>query len=373
MKLTISQAALSTALSRGGIVAPKNPTVPILASLMLTAGGDVLTVASTDLDRFAEAEVQTSVEASGATTVNAANFVALINRYPKDGTVSLELDGAVLIVKCGRSRVRLPTLPVDTFPEWANKRPEATFTMPADLLASLFSRARAGCGADQFVKKLALGGVFVEPADGHLWFVGSDGNMISIVSKEMPEGAADAPPMIVPLQLIDAAQRVFKTGDVTITASRNMVGLESEDTRLVSKLLEGPYPIPYKMAFGVRSDRKLVFDRAEFVSAMQRAVLTTEEGAYSALVVAPRDDGLELKTMTSLGSETREVVEAEMSEDFAPFGVNPAYMSAILASAPGDTVTIEHAEKSRYLVYVEGDGSFMGAVASCLINRAMAE
>ena len=80
MKFTISQPDLAAVLAKGGAVAKKNATIAILSNVRLFVADDLLSVASTDLDRFAEARTPVELSEPGCVTVPAAGLAALIGR-----------------------------------------------------------------------------------------------------------------------------------------------------------------------------------------------------------------------------------------------------------------------------------------------------
>jgi DNA polymerase-3 subunit beta len=367
MKLTIAQPVLAALLAKGGAVAPKNHPVPILNHVRLTAGA-FLAVASTDGDRFAEASDEAQIETEGATTVNAAALSALISRYPRDGVVSLELETPSLLrVKCGRSRVGMPALPVGDFPDWAAIKGAVAYTMAGPDLAAAFAR----------VKGLTMPapntweGIFVELGEGTLNVVAYNGHAMGWLRLPMPEGAVEAPPMILAAATVDAVTRLFKgSAEVTIHASEEKVVFEADGAKLASKLIVGKVP-PYQRLIEQRGEKVISLDRAEFLACLDRAVLSAEsEGALHMVTASPGDDGLELKARNHKGGEALESMAFE-GVAFEPAGFNPPNLRSILAGIPGERFVIEEVIRdSRYLIHGEGDESFIAGIAPIKLGGA---
>lgn len=370
MKLTIPQPALASVVARGGSVAPKNSPVPIMNHVRLVAtDGMVLSVASTDLDRFAEASAMASVEVPGETTVPAAALAALVSRHPKDKDVSLEIEGGFLIVKCGRSKVKLPTLPAEDFSVWGEHSPTAVFTMKAADLAKAFARTRPVCEPGAVA---AHGGVYMHLTGGKLKFAATNKHHFAVASLDVPAGAETMPNVIVPLEVIDTAMRLMKGVDeVEVRLDEHKVAFVAGDGMITSKLIASGF-YDYERAIPARGSPAMNLDRAELGAAMDRAALTTEEGVWSGFALIPREDGVELKSMTGLGGETREGLSGTADAGFAPFTFNPAYLARLSAAMDGPVISIECAGRGKaILVFDEADDSFVGMIGPMATNEAM--
>ena len=118
MKATIERATLLRCLSHVQSVVERRNTIPILSNVLIEAGGDgVLRVMATDLDlQVVEEMSAVNIEASGAITVSAHLLFDIARKLPDGSQVSLQTSENRLVIKAGRSRFQLPTLPRDDFP-----------------------------------------------------------------------------------------------------------------------------------------------------------------------------------------------------------------------------------------------------------------
>ena len=122
---------LSALQSVAGIVERRH-TLPILANVMIRKTGSQIQLTTSDL----EIQIRTSAVLDGdvgnfTTTVGARKLIDILRTMPSDQTVSLESSQNKLILKGGKSRFTLQSLPAEDFPlvqEAANFGP--VFSVP---------------------------------------------------------------------------------------------------------------------------------------------------------------------------------------------------------------------------------------------------
>jgi len=93
------------------------PTLPILGNLLLQVTEGSLLLTGTDLEMEMVAKVALSQPHEvGATTVPARKFFDICRGLPDGAEISVALDGDRMLVRSGRSRFSLSTLPATDFP-----------------------------------------------------------------------------------------------------------------------------------------------------------------------------------------------------------------------------------------------------------------
>src|SRR5207253_7603453 len=77
-----------------------------------------LTVTATDLDSAIKIAIGGKIAQPGAICAPARMLLDIVKRLPEAAEVSLELDAVAgqILIRAGRSRFRVPTLPADQFP-----------------------------------------------------------------------------------------------------------------------------------------------------------------------------------------------------------------------------------------------------------------
>ena len=121
MKVTVERAALLRSLGHVHRVVERRNTIPILSNILIRAEESSVRLKATDLDLEVTERFAADVEQAGATTIPAYMLYDIIRKLPDGAQVSLEMTGDTntMVIRSGRSRFTLQTLPDSDFPDLA--------------------------------------------------------------------------------------------------------------------------------------------------------------------------------------------------------------------------------------------------------------
>ena len=118
MKVTVERSTLLKSLGHVHRVVERRNTIPILSNLLLSATDGGLRLKATDLDIEVVETIPADVTEPGATTVPAHTLYDIVRKLSDGAQVSLETTGDTgLVLRSGRSRFQLQTLPESDFPD----------------------------------------------------------------------------------------------------------------------------------------------------------------------------------------------------------------------------------------------------------------
>lgn len=345
MKLTISRNDLADLMSRGGSTVPKVTVIPIVQHARLIAKSRTLRICSTDLEMQAEAVGAANIEVEGETTVNALQLKAVVDRLPREAEVSIALDKGDLIVKAGRSRLRLPTLPVADFPSLDRKlgADAVSFALPGAALDRLLSRtAPIGSLSDDsryYLQSVMLHVRGWDMGEPSLCSVATNGHILLLAGVEQPEGADHMPDVLIPTETANAILRLFRSEEsVRVTVDRSKIALEGATTSLVSKLIDGTFP-DYRRVIPESSKNRIFLDRAGCVATLSLLETFTTKDSGRKIEAAPADNGLALAAGDAEGDGFA-VTEAEVEGDVPGFGFSSQYLKMMLGAFKAETLTV---------------------------------
>jgi DNA polymerase-3 subunit beta len=349
MTLSISRADLARTLTAVTKVTESRNTIAILGNVLLSATAGTLTVTGTDLD--IEYSASTACEGELSTTVDAKRLSDIARRLVGD-TVTLELKDGSLVVRSGRSRFTLPTLPVADFPRLDGGVFEAEFKVD---LAALVAPVRFAISNE--ATRYYLNGVYLHEADGKLRAVATDGHRLAHNSVAHPEPTA--PGVIIPSKTVG----LIPHGVIDVGLSKNKIRLAMADTIIVSKLIDGTFP-DYGRVIPAANDNVVTVSRDELSKSIARvSAVANERGKAAKFGIAGDNISIDMRSDDGTAHED---VPASYSGEPIEIGFNSAYMTDVLAAVPGEEVTIALADGQTPAIF-RGTGDVL---ALCMPMRA---
>lgn len=330
MKLTIGRAELSRVLTTVGRVIEARNTIPILSHFMLTASapGGGLAVTGTDLDIVVTSSAQADIEQDGAVCVD-AKLLSDIAKKAGDSDITISLADDKLVVKSGRSRFSLATLPAQDFPDFG----AASFTADFDIdLAALFAPVQFAISNDDV--RYYLQGVFLHALDGRLTAVATDGHRLSATSVDSD---VSIPDIIVPRKTVG----LLPKGMARVSVSDTKIRVVSGDFVLTSKLIDGTFP-DYRRVIPAANDKVVSFDRDALLRASDRvATISSERGRAVKFSIAP--GGISLAVRSDAGDAVDEIA-ANYAGEPIEIGFNAGYVRDMLSILPAGEVSMALAD-----------------------------
>lgn len=328
MRVNVRRDDFARLLATNAKVVESRNTIPILSHLHLSANGETLTVRGTDLDTEATGSIAAEGEA-GAVCVDAKLLTDIIRKSTGE-EVSLEFVDPHLVVKAGRSRFKLQTLPPEDFPTMAGGAYDTEFEI--DLAAFLAPVAFAMSDEET---RFYLCGALVHADAGELVTVATDGHRLARngMAHDVAASLEGMPGVIIPRKTVG----LLPKGAVTLAVSDNKIRITAADgSTLVSKLIDGTFP-DYNRVIPRGNENKVTFDRDALMKAADR-VTTVSDGRGRGLKLTIGRDEIELSMRQQ--DEAEDVV-ACVADEPAEIGFNGAYLAATLAAMPPGEITMK--------------------------------
>ncbi|RYF33064.1 MAG: DNA polymerase III subunit beta, partial [Comamonadaceae bacterium] len=172
---------LSVLQSVAGIV-EKRHTLPILANVLLRKSAGSVQFTTSDL----EIQIRTTAEMDGdagsfTTTVGARKLIDILRTMPGDQTVTLESSASKLILKGGKSRFTLQSLPAEDFP-LVQEAPSfgPVFSVPQKTLKDLLNQVSFAMAVHDI--RYYLNGILFVAEGKQLSLVATDGHRLAFAS-----------------------------------------------------------------------------------------------------------------------------------------------------------------------------------------------
>ncbi len=351
MKATIERAKLLRCLSHVQSVVERRNTIPILSNVLIEASADGLVkIMATDLDlQVVESLQAASVEDAGSITVSAHLLFDIARKLPDGTQVSLETADNRMVVKAGRARFQLPTLPRDDFPVIVEGDLPTSFEIPAELLAELIDRTRFAISTEE--TRYYLNGIFFHVADEDkpvLKAAATDGHRLARFTIDRPAGAEGMPDVIVPRKAVAELRKLLEEAldgnvQVDLSPSKIRFTLGGEGgVVLTSKLIDGTFP-DYSRVIPTGNDKLLKVDPKSFFAGVDRvATIATEK--TRAVKMGLDTDKVTLSVTSPDNGNAAEELAADYRSEAMEIGFNANYLKDVLAQIDSDTVELHLAD-----------------------------
>lgn len=317
-------------------VVERRQTMPILSNVLLVAKGNDLAVTATDLEVELVAEAEVSVEAEGEITVSGRKLLDICRALPEGSDIDISLSGEKVVVRSGRSKFSLATLPAAEFPTVEDIKAGQTIAVDQEVLGRLVEKTHFSM-AQQDVRYY-LNGMLLETGGKILRAVATDGHRLALSEAEMSAGMEEQQ-VIVPRKGVLELQRLMSgEGSVNLELGPNHVRIQLDGIRFTSKLIDGRFP-EYDRVIPKESSNELTADREAFRGALQRTAILSNE-KYRGIRLIIRDSGVVMQAHNPEQEEAEEELEVSYSGEDIEIGFNVNYLLDAIGAVDGDNATL---------------------------------
>ncbi|GAA3987486.1 DNA polymerase III subunit beta [Comamonas faecalis] len=340
-----------------GIVERRH-TVPILANVLIRKTGNALQFTTSDQ----EIQIRTVAELGGdvgdfTTTVGARKLIDILKTMPGDQTVSLESSQSKLILKGGKSRFTLQTLPAEDFPlvqESAQFGP--AFSVPQKTLKTLLAQVSFAMAVQDI--RYYLNGILFVAEGKTLSLVATDGHRLAFASSEL-DVEVPKQEVILPRKTVLELQRLLSDaeGAIEMQFASNQAKFRFGGMEFVTKLIEGKFP-DYNRVIPTTHRNSVTLGRAPLLASLQRtAIMTSDKFKGVRLNIEP--GSLRVAANNAEQEEAVDELDIDYGGDEIEIGFNVTYLIDALGSMHQDMVRIDMADgNSSALFMIPEDANF---------------
>jgi DNA polymerase III subunit beta len=335
---------LAVLQSVAGIVERRH-TLPILANVLIRKTGHALQLTTSDL----EIQIRTTAELDGdagdfTTTVGARKLIDILRTMPSDQTVSLESSQSKLILKGGKSRFTLQSLPAEDFP-LVQEAPSfgPVFSVPQKTLKELLNQVSFAMAVHDI--RYYLNGILFVAEGQQLSLVATDGHRLAFASATL-DAEVPRQEVILPRKTVLELQRLLsdKEGAIDMQFASNQAKFSFEGMEFVTKLVEGKFP-DYNRVIPKNHKNSITLGRTALLATLQRtAILTSEKFKGVRLNIEP--GVLRVASSNAEQEEAVDELEIDYGGDAIEIGFNVTYLIDVLTNMDQDMVQIDLADSN---------------------------
>ena len=354
MKFTADREALLRPLQLVTGVVERRQTLPVLANLLVVAEQGTLSITGTDLEvELVAVESAVAIEQEGRATIPARKLTDIWRSLPEGAEVSVHVDGDRAIVRSGRSRFSLATLPAADFPKVAGEPGDLELHLSQGDMQHLLDQVSFSM-AQQDVRYF-LNGMLLEVTSEYTRTVATDGHRLASCTVDVGAPGAERRQAIVPRKGVLELGRLLADGDedITLHVGANHIRVTRGTYTLTSKLVDGKFP-DYEKVIPKDANRTIIGDRETLKQAFHRASILSNE-KYRGVRLIIEGDQLTIQANNPEQEEAEEVVAIAYEGERMEIGFNVSYLQDVLNVLDTDEVRLSVSDANSSAL-IEGPG-----------------
>lgn len=303
-----------------------------------------------DGDKGLRVKIEAKVLEEGAYIINAQKFNQTL-RVMDGEEITLSVDSKMVAnIVSGRSSHKMSSLPGADFPSVPELKSDRSFIVGQSTLKKMFSQVSFAMGNND--QRVVLNGTFVKIDDESVTMVACDSFKLAkckrraeLVNKNTNGNAHLEYAFIVPAKTVNDLCRLLEDDGEALTqifVTRKHIVFNIGELTFFSRLLDGEY-IDYERIIVKTHKIKVVLDKEEFYSALERAALITEEkiaGSVRAHVKLDiKEDSLRIYAMSVAGS-TYDELTVEHENDDILIAFNNRFLLDSVRSCSGEKIRL---------------------------------
>jgi DNA polymerase-3 subunit beta len=312
---------------------PSKSAYPVLQNLIVEVAAGKLAISGTDLDTYVRRTFTLDGPAEEGRVMVPGRKLAEIVRETTAPTLAFASRDLALHLKAGNARSVFNGLDPAEFPEVPSVPEGVVLEFPLAGLMELFDAASFAASRDE--SRLVMTGVNWEVSKTETRMVATDGHRLAMVTRKGKH--AGKVKVIVATKVFG----LFPRGEekVTVHVDPSRVGFVFQNTTIVTRVIEGPYP-DYERVIPKDYPSRATIDREMFSAALRRAqVFAHPVGRLAAFCFSK--EGLRLEAQSPELGSSEEEVECDYDGEAVRIGFNVGFVLEILRHISGEKVVVE--------------------------------
>lgn len=352
VEIVCTQENLAKGLQVVSRVATTKSSLPILANIHLQAEKGQLTLAATDLEIGVTTTIGAKVKGVGAITLPARLLVDCVTATT-DETLTLSVEGTQTTLSSERYKAVVNGMDAAEFPLIPSPGDSAATSIPAGQLKAAVSSVLFAAALDD--ARPVLNGVLLRVRDTTLTLAATDSYRLAERVVALPAKVSQEQRIILPARAAAEIVRILPDSDIAVQLiiSTNQVALAFEQTRVVSRLIEGSYP-DYTEIIPKEASTTVTALRGDVIAAVRMASLFARDVAHHIRLKSSASTGFSIQAVSSSVGQNTATVPGEVSGDELEIAFNAKYLLDALNATPGDTAVLKFLGTDRPVVVQSG-------------------
>ncbi len=335
MKFSVEKEVFQDVLQEVALALPRSSPIPIMNNILLRLEGNDLTVYATNLDFSIQDTIEVQGEEDGVITLPGKPLLTIVSNIPS-GPIQIEAQPRTAKIM-GRTGVyNLIGTPPEDFPPMREVSAPEVVEIPWAVIRKGIEYVGFCAAKDD--ARAYLNGILWQLRDGELRFVASDAHRLGyyrVISGDF-RGSAD---VIIPRDALEFFRKRDRTEEgVKVLFSESQIGFEKGRTRVVSRLIEGPYA-NYEDVIPRPDGNVFRIAKAELEDSIKRILPFTESPSHT-IRMDLSTEGVRLLASSPEIGDAEEHLSGNYVGDELQVGINAQYLLDIIRHIDDEEVLI---------------------------------
>lgn len=339
MKLLCSKKDLLAGVNIVSKAVSNKTTLDILGCILIEAQNEQIKLTGNDMELGIETIVNGKINEGGKIALDAKLFSEIVRKLPDSDAVYINTEpSGKTLIQCEKSNFHIMGRTGEDFTALPNIQKEiyitlSSFTLKEVIRQTLFSIA------ENDTNRIMSGELF-EIKGNNFRIASLDGHRISIRNIELKE-ASDKIRVIVPGKALNELSKILSgenDDEVTIYFTEKHVLFEMENTKVVSRLIEGNF-FRIDQMLSTDYETKLRVNKKELYNCIDRATLFIKESDKKPIVLHISEQNMQLSINSMLGSMKADLDIYKQGKDIL-IGFNPKFLLDALKVIDDDEITL---------------------------------
>lgn len=336
MKFVCSKSMLQNGISVVQKSITGKSSLPILNGILIIASNNELTLIGSDIDLSIETKVKAEVYEEGSIVLDSKIFGEIIRKLPNDDVHINIIDNNSVEILCQKSRFTLIYMDPSDFPPLPSINENDIFSISQKILKNMIKSTIFATAIDE--TRPILTGLLFEIKEKKLNLVALDGYRLALKSENLDtDNTINA---VIPGKTLNEVSKILdEKGDVKITFTPNHILFNINETKIISRLLEGEF-IKYNSIIPNEFNLKVTAKRIDLLNSIERASLMAQTENTNLIKLNIQDENMIITSNSQLGmvrEETSIILQGESLE----IAFNSKYLIDVLKTMEEDEIIMK--------------------------------
>ncbi len=354
MKFVVSSSEILYHLQAISRVVSSKSTIPILENILFELSEGKLVLTASDLESTMLTSMNLdNTEGEGAIALPAKILLETLKKFPEQPiTFDINDETKAVNIVTDKGKFSIVGLNGDEFPEIPSidEDKASKLQLPASLILSGINKTLFATADDEL--RPVMNGILIEMSPENMTFVASDSH--KLVRYQRTDATTEfSSSFILPKKPASFLKNVLikEDGDISIEFDDKNAFFETENHKLVCRLVEGNYP-SYNAVIPQDNPNKIIINRQEVVNTLGRVSLFSNQASNLVKLSIDGDELMVSAQDIDFSISAYEKLSCQYDGEPIAIGFKSAFLAEILDNISSDEVVMELADPARAGIFL---------------------